>query len=108
MVSDKTIEDGKCNISKDRQAIDRNIDDSVPQSKFLCLSLNQLWSAAKVVVYMGPMEELRARARVLARACSFRSARSMLPARLVCTCTEEDCNAKRIESVIAPGGTLQG
>merc|ERR1719278_408657 len=36
-------------------------------------------------IYMGPMEALRPRARVLARACSFRSARSVLPARLVCT-----------------------
>ena len=37
-------------------------------------------------IYIGPMEALRPRARVLARACSFRSARSVLPAKLVCTC----------------------
>ena len=37
-------------------------------------------------IYIGLMEALQPRARVLARACSFRSARSVLPARLVCNC----------------------
>merc|ERR1712181_101744 len=53
-------------------------------------------------IYMGPMEALRPRARVLARACSFRSARSVLPARLVCTCR----NLARLSAAISSASSI--